>query len=194
MKPRVSILWLVLASASLGIAFQFLQREDTTSPFAYFTIWSAATWGASTVGAQFFPKLTSTGWLGPFAIGSIFSGVIYGTIIAPINGLGQTPPTIVANVLLHGALPVSTLVAIRSQPKLLWRWPATLYCLAFPLIYLLWTLLKQSRGGTAVYAFLDENKMSTIALVGSVIGATLAYVLVIWAVARFAWRTGSRRT
>jgi len=148
--------WIVVSIGCAGLIFQFLQVEDHTPMFLYFTVWSAI--------------LTTVAW--PFvdasnsrvlriaaqagALGNLLSGIVYWAVLFPPNGAGRYALTILANVTLHAVLPVAVLIRLHARPR-----PqslgagAELATTVYPLLYLVTTVVLDSVFGIpSPYGFL----------------------------------------
>lgn len=165
-KHRTAYL-LVATAASIGVLLQAIQNEDPRFFLWYFTvdcaIAVAVLTGTSTVmNRVVLPKLTT--WL--FAC-VLLSGLIYWSVLFPINGLGSSPPMILANLILHGVLPV--LVAL-AQVGLRAVGPTTsiLPVLSLPTIYLvaIWLVVPVT-GSEVPYVFMSLSAIGPLRLLAS---------------------------
>lgn len=169
-----------------GITLQVIQREDSTPSYRYFTIWSTATLFVCSSGALArYPRIERLTRVSTSA-GVVFSAVVYLAAIAPVNGLGELPLTIAANLMLHL---VSPLVVIALFAKHL-DWASTKgerrASLALPGAYLVWAEICSWLGTSPAYPFLDSTKIGLLGLLGVICGAGALFRLTAWLLSRIA--------
>jgi hypothetical protein len=148
--------WIVVATGCAGLIFQFMQVEDHTPMFLYFTVWSAilttVVWPfVDTTNSKLLRIAAQAG-----VVGNLMSGIVYWAVLFPPNGPGKYLLTILANVTLHAVLPVAVLVRLHANPR-----PETLRAreefatIIHPLLYLVTSVVLDSAFGIpSPYGFL----------------------------------------
>lgn len=165
------------SAAALGVTLQFVQDEDPRFPLAYFTILAAILLSISILALWRSPgSARAAAALRAAQAGVLLSSFVYWGLIAPVNGVGSTLGTQLANVTLHGLLPITVFAYNFTVPE---RRTATLGQLAatlwFPMAYVAGSVLMQLSGHAAVYEFLDWRTQRGLTVAG-ILGMGVTYL------------------
>lgn len=135
----------------VGVVAQFIQATDPTFPLLYFTVCSALFAAITLVVAQIRPSSTALDSArGAAAVAVVLSGLIFATVLAPVNNGGPwfAPHDDMwvrtATLLMHGIAPVLVVTDVLLHPlrtsSSTWRtavvwclWPAAWALVALPL-------------------------------------------------------------
>lgn len=186
----------------VGVVAQLLQHTDPKPVLTYFTVWSAILGAASLAvaaarrGADV-PLLVR----GAATVGCVVSALVFATVIAPATPTGtwyqpwDDPWVRTATTLMHGIGPALILLDFVTTPVQEARpWRRTLTWTAWPLLYIVVTLGRQSMGGPPVpYPFLDPAQTSTPAVLGAVVALTVVFLVVGRLLLLFTSRLSRRR-
>lgn len=168
--------------AAIAVSLQVLQTEDPTSPWAYFTVWSAITTGTGWLlldlgaGSRVARVVAAAG-----SIGCLLSAIVYWLVLYPLNGIGIQPLTVAANLTLHLLLPV-VVIARLTLGEQTWRLDRhlSLATLLLPLAYVA-VSLGPANGSQSPYTFLrpQENLL--------LFGIFCVVFVIVWIVAGRLW-------
>lgn len=159
LKAQFAVVFVALA----GLFLQFVQTEDSTPMFEYFTICSVAAI-VIFVPLSMLLNVIALDWLALTGmVGAVVSGIVYIAAIQPVNGLGSDWMMIAANLALHWALPVPAVYCLIFSRRLLSGVSrrARLATLAYPVLYAAIVLTVEWWTGFAgVYQFLRLGNLA----------------------------------
>lgn len=178
----------LFGAAGSGIVLQSVQGEDSTPSYEYFTIWSSVALILYATNLLSRWPVVQSYVRNAGSVGALFSAVVYLLAIAPVNGMGHEPVTVVANVVLHLVVPALVIALYASNRT--WQLPprAIVATLTFPAAYFGWSILSSTVGETtSVYVFLDVSRVGVFGVLGAAVGGAIGYFLV---AVFLSWLTG----
>ena len=125
------------------------------------------------------------------AAGSVVAGIVYWAALAPLFGVGTQLVTILANVFVHAVLPVAIIVRLVHGAER-FSIPDELATIAWPLLYLAFTVVLMLSGGQSPYTWLRPSEGANLWVsVATSMGIWFVIVFILHGVLRLTARRGT---